>query len=173
MIGVTKAYVTRVGSGPFPTEDMGEAGRQMGEKGSEFGTTTGRARRCGWFDAVLLRYAVRINGLTELFLTKLDVLSGLPRLQICTAYRADDEVFEDVPPHQSLFHRAEPVYQRLSGWTEDLTAARRFQDLPPAAQAYVRRIEELAGVPVRYISVGPDREQTLEVTTSARHRRPA
>jgi adenylosuccinate synthase len=173
VIGVTKAYVTRVGSGPFPTEDAGEAGRQMGEKGSEFGTTTGRARRCGWFDAVLLRYAVRINGLTELFLTKLDVLSGLPQLQIGTAYRAGDEVFDDVPPHQSLFHKAEPVYQRLPGWTEDLTAARRFQDLPPAAQTYVRRIAELAGVPVRYISVGPDREQTLEVTTSAQHRRPA
>jgi adenylosuccinate synthase len=173
VIGVTKAYVTRVGSGPFPTEDTGGAGRQMGEKGSEFGTTTGRARRCGWFDAVLLRYAVRINGLTELFLTKLDVLSGLPLLQISTAYRAGDEVFDDFPPHQSLFHKAEPVYQRLPGWTEDLTAARRFQDLPPAAQTYVRRIAELAGVPVRYISVGPDREQTLEVTTSAQHRRPA
>src|SRR5207249_8301974 len=102
VIGVTKAYVTRVGSGPFPTEDTREAGRQMGEKGHEFGTTTGRARRCGWFDAVLLRYAARINGLTELFLTKLDVLSGLPHVQICTAYRVGGEAFHDVPPHQSL-----------------------------------------------------------------------
>jgi len=174
VIGVTKAYVTRVGSGPFPTEDTGPAGRHLGEKGREVGTTTGRARRCGWFDAVLLRYAARINGLTELFLTKLDVLSGFTEVRICTAYRAGDQVFENVPPHQSLFHRAEPVYQRLPGWSEDLAGARRFRDLPAAARTYVDRIAELAGIPVRNVSVGPDREQTLEPTApSARHRRPA
>ena len=173
VIGVTKAYVTRVGSGPFPTEDTAEAGRQMGEKGNEFGTTTGRARRCGWFDAVLVRYAVRINGLTELFLTKLDVLSGFPQVQVCTGYRVGDEVFDDVPPHQSLFHKAQPVYQRLPGWSEDLSGARRFRDLPAAARAYVSRIAELVQVPVRHVSVGPDREQTIEVATVTRHRRPA
>ncbi|TMK87403.1 MAG: adenylosuccinate synthase [Actinobacteria bacterium] len=173
VIGVTKAYVTRVGSGPFPTEDVSTAGRQMREKGREVGTTTGRSRRCGWFDAVLLRYAVRINGLTELFLTKLDVLSGLPQVRICAAYRAGGRRYEDMPPHQTLFHKAEAVYESLPGWQEELEDVRRFQDLPGAARAYVARIEELAGVPVRHVSIGPDREQTLEVGKVARHRRPA
>src|SRR5207247_4420862 len=161
VIGVTKAYVTRVGSGPFPTEDTGQAGRQMGEKGNEFGTTTGRARRCGWFDAVLLRYAVRVNGLTELFLTKLDVLSGLPVLRICTAYRFEGEAYEDFPPHQSIFHKCQAEYEELEGWQEDLGAARTVQDLPAAAQAYVARIAALGGVSVGHVSVGPERHQTL------------
>jgi adenylosuccinate synthase len=173
VIGVAKAYVTRVGSGPFPTEDLGPAGRQMGQKGQEFGTTTGRARRCGWFDAVLMRFAVRINGLTELFVTKLDVLSGLPTVRVCTAYRYEGQRYEDVPPHQTIFHRAEPEYEEVEGWQEEITGVERFRDLPATARAYVRRIEELAGVPVRYLSIGPGREQTLEVGTLHARRRPA
>ena len=163
VIGVTKAYVTRVGSGPFPTEDTGAAGAEMRDRGAEFGTTTGRPRRCGWFDAVLLRYAVRVNGLTELFVTKLDVLSGLATLKVCTAYRHEGRMFEDFPPHQSIFHKAEPVYEELEGWSEDLGAVRRPGALPGAAAKYVARIGELAGVPVRNLSVGPDREQTLSL----------
>ena len=161
VIGVAKAYVTRVGSGPFPTEDLGEAGRHLGEQGHEFGTVTGRPRRCGWLDAVLLRYAARLNGLTELFVTKLDVLSGLPAIRICTGYRFEDQRYQDFPPHQSIFHKAEPEYEELPGWSEDLTAARDFGDLPAEARAFVERIAELSAVPVRHLSVGPDREQTL------------
>jgi adenylosuccinate synthase len=161
VIGVTKAYVTRVGAGPFPTEDLGPGGDRMGERGHEFGTTTGRKRRCGWFDAVILRYAARVNGLTELFLTKLDVLSGFERVQVCTAYRADGETFDDFPPHQSLFHRAEPVWEELEGWSEELGDARSFADLPAAARTYVARLHELVGVPIPMVSIGPAREQSL------------
>jgi adenylosuccinate synthase len=163
VIGVTKAYVTRVGSGPFPTEDLGSAGKHLGERGAEVGTTTGRARRCGWFDAVLLRYAVRVNGLSEVFLTKLDVLSGLSEVKVCTAYHHDGRRYEDFPPHQSIFHKAEPVYEDMEGWPEDLGGAGRFEELPAAARKYVDRISQLGGVPVRNLSVGPDREQTLAV----------
>jgi adenylosuccinate synthase len=163
VVGVSKAYVTRVGSGPFPTEDEGDAGRHISSVGHEFGTVTGRPRRCGWFDAVLLRYAVRLSSLTELFLTKLDVLSGLPRLRICVAYRHEGARYEDFPSHQSIFHKAEPVYEELAGWDEPIAEVHAFGDLPPAARAYVSRIAELGGVPVRSLSVGPDREQTLEV----------
>jgi adenylosuccinate synthase len=165
VVGVAKAYVTRVGSGPFPTEDTGPAGRQMSSVGQEVGTTTGRARRCGWLDAVLLRYAVRVNGLTELFLTKLDVLSGLPEVRVCTAYRYEGTMYDDFPPHQSIVHRAEPAYEEMESWTEDLRSAARFDDLPAAARKYVERITELTGVPIRFLSVGPDRDQTLEVLT--------
>jgi len=163
VIGVTKAYVTRVGSGPFPTEDEGAAGRHMAERGIEVGTTTGRARRCGWLDVVLLRYAARVNGLTELFLTKIDVLTGLPRLKVCTAYRYEGDTYEDFPPHQTIVHKAEPVYEELDGWEEDLAGARSLDDLPGAARKYVALIEEASGVPVRTISVGPGREDTVEV----------
>jgi adenylosuccinate synthase len=163
VIGVVKAYVTRVGSGPFPTEDTGAAGRHMSEVGHEFGTVTGRPRRCGWFDAVLLRYAIRLNSVTELFVTKLDVLSGLADLRVCTAYRLEGETFEDVPPHQSLVHRAEPVYQDLEGWEGDIAGATRPEDLPPAASKYLDRLADLAGIPVRWVSIGPDRDQTLEL----------
>src|SRR5205085_1854217 len=114
-IGITKAYVTRVGAGPFPTEDKGPDGERLGERGQEFGTVTGRRRQCGWFDAVILRYAARLNGLTELFLTKLDGPSGFETLKVCTGYRADGDLYEDFPPHQSLFHRAEPVYEEMEG----------------------------------------------------------
>jgi adenylosuccinate synthase len=153
--------VTRVGSGPFPTEDTEAAGKHMGEVGREFGTVTGRPRRCGWLDAVLLRYAVRVNGLTELFVTKLDVLSGLPELKICTAYRYEGRTFEDFPPHQTIFHKAEPVYEEVEGWTEDLSRATSMDDLPAAARKYVERIGQLAQVPIGNLSVGPSREQTL------------
>ncbi len=163
VVGIAKAYVTRVGAGPFPTEDHGEAGARLGDRGQEFGTTTGRRRRCGWFDAVILRYAARVNGLTELFLTKLDVLSGLPSIKVCTAYRADGETFEDFPPHQSLFHRAEPVYEELEGWDEELGEAGSYDSLPPAARKYVDRLQGLVGVPVSVVSVGPSREQSLPV----------
>ena len=163
VIGITKAYVTRVGAGPFPTEDTGEAGEHLFKVGDEYGTTTGRPRRCGWFDAVLLRFAARINGFTDLFLTKLDVLTGLSPIKVCVAYRADSEMYEDVPPHQSTFHRAEPVYEELEGWDDDLGEVTSFSALPGAARKYVDRIVELAGVPVSVVSVGPAREQSLRV----------
>jgi adenylosuccinate synthase len=161
VIGVTKAYVTRVGAGPFPTEDTGDDGERMGERGQEFGTTTGRKRRCGWFDAVLLRYAARVNGLTEIFLTKLDVLSGFEKVRVCTAYRAGEAEYDDFPPHQSLFHAARPLYEEVDGWEEDLSDARTFEDLPKEARAYVEHLAELGGVRVSAVSVGPSREQTL------------
>jgi adenylosuccinate synthase len=163
VVGIVKAYVTRVGAGPFPTEDLGADGERLGVRGQEFGTVTGRKRRCGWFDAVVARYAARVNGLTELFLTKLDVLSGFERLRICTGYRVDGQTFEELPPHQSLFHRAEPVYERADGWMEEIDGARTFEDLPKSAREYVGRIEELVGVPVSVVSVGPAREQSLPV----------
>jgi adenylosuccinate synthase len=162
VIGVTKAYVTRVGSGPFPTEDREAAGEQMQSRGEEVGTTTGRLRRCGWFDAVLLRYAARVNGLTEIFLTKLDVLSGLNPVKLCVAYRYEGKTFEDFPPHQSIVHNAEPVYEEMEGWAEELAEARLFDDLPAPARKYVGRIADLGGVPIRTVSVGPSREQTVE-----------
>ncbi len=162
VIGITKAYVTRVGSGPFPTELNDEVGERMTEVGHEYGTTTGRRRRVGWFDAVLARYAARVNGLTEQALTKLDVLSAFPTLRVCRAYRYGDEEYEHFPPHQSIFHHARPVYADLDGWGADLGAVRDFSGLPKAAQTYVDALEDLSGVPIRYVSVGPAREQTLE-----------
>ncbi|MFM8944340.1 MAG: adenylosuccinate synthase [Actinomycetota bacterium] len=161
VVGITKAYVTRVGSGPFPTEDRGSDGERLGQRGQEFGTVTGRKRRCGWFDAVVLRYAARVNGLTDLFLTKLDVLSGFERVPVAVAYEADGKRYEELPPNQTLFHRATPVYEYLPGWQEDLAGARTIDDLPAAARAYVDRIADLAGVPVSVVSVGPGREQSL------------
>jgi adenylosuccinate synthase len=164
VVGITKAYVTRVGAGPFPTEALDEDGERMGERGHEFGTTTGRKRRCGWFDAPVLRFAARLNGLTELVLTKLDVLSGFERVKVCAAYRVDGEIFEDVPPTQTGFHHVEPVWEELPGWNADLGAARSFDDLPKEAQRYVRFVEELGGVPVSIVGVGPAREQSIPVT---------
>jgi adenylosuccinate synthase len=163
VIGVTKAYVTRVGSGPFPTEDPGPDGERLREAGKEFGATTGRKRRCGWFDALLVRYAARLNGLSEIFLTKLDVLSGFRAIKVCTGYVADGETFDDVPSHQSLFHRARPVYEELEGWDESLSEARSYANLPPAARRYVERLQDLAGVRIGVVSVGPAREQSLPV----------
>lgn len=163
VIGITKAYVTRVGSGPFPTEALDADGDRMGERGKEFGTTTGRKRRCGWFDVAVLRYAARLNGLTELFLTKLDVLSGFETVKVCVGYRAGGQSWDDVPPNQTLFHEAEPVWEEFPGWEAELGEARTIEDLPKEAQAYVRALEELGGVPVSMVGVGPAREQTLPV----------
>jgi adenylosuccinate synthase len=162
VIGITKAYVTRVGSGPFPTEQHGEVADRLVQHGAEFGTTTGRQRRVGWFDAVLIRYAGRVNGLTEHFLTKLDVLSDFDTLEVCRAYRYQGEEYDHFPPHQSIFHHAEPVYEEHPGWQTDITGVTSYAGLPKEAQAYVDRLEELAGVPIRWVSVGPARSQTLE-----------
>jgi adenylosuccinate synthase len=161
VIGITKAYVTRVGSGPFPTEALDADGDRLGERGHEFGTTTGRKRRCGWFDACVLRYAVRLNGLSELILTKLDVLSGFEMLKVCVGYRAGGDTYDDVPPNQTLFHGAEPVWEELPGWADELGDVRAFDDLPKEAQTYVRFLEELGGVRISVVGVGPAREQSL------------
>ncbi|MGH2829531.1 MAG: adenylosuccinate synthase [Actinomycetota bacterium] len=163
VIGIAKAYVSRVGSGPFPTEDLGPDGDRMIDVGQEYGTTTGRRRRCGWFDAVLLRYAARLNSLSEVFLTKLDVLSGFERVRICVGYRDGDTTYDEFPPHQSIFHHCEPLYEDLPGWTGDISGVRSFAGLPMEAQAYVRRIHEVSGVPVTLVSVGPAREQTVHL----------
>ena len=162
VIGICKAYTTRVGSGPFPTEELGETGKRLRESGDEFGATTGRPRRCGWFDAVVVRYAARLNGLTGLALTKLDVLTGLDKLLVCTAYRAGGERFEHVPASISVLNAAvTPVYEELPGWTEPLGAARTLADLPANARRYIDRIEELTATPFSMISVGARREETI------------
>jgi adenylosuccinate synthase len=161
VIGVAKAYITRVGAGPFPTELFGDEGQQIRDRGFEYGSTTGRPRRCGWFDVPVVRYADRLNALTGIALTKLDVLSGLPRLHVCVAYEIDGVRREDVPLSLSEFERAVPVYEQMEGWKEDLSDAREFGDLPKAAQKYVRRLEELTGVEASLVSVGADRNQTI------------
>ncbi|MDP9021664.1 MAG: adenylosuccinate synthase [Actinomycetota bacterium] len=161
VIGIAKAYVTRVGTGPFPTELTDTTGERLVEVGGEYGTTTGRRRRAGWFDAVLARYAARVNGLTDLFLTKLDVLSEFDTLRVATSYRYQATEYRDFPPHQSIFHHAEPVYEDLPGWRADLTSCQTWDDLPGAARDYVDLVEEQAGVPVTWVSVGPARRQTL------------
>jgi adenylosuccinate synthase len=162
VIGITKAYVTRVGSGPFPTELHGALAEELTRRGGEYGTTTGRRRRVGWFDAVLIRYARRVNGLDEHFLTKLDVLSHLETLNVCRAYRYQGDEYEHFPPHQSIFHHAEPVHCELPGWQEDISEVTGYQSLPKNAQAFVDKLEELSEVPIRWVSVGPARRQTLE-----------
>jgi len=161
VIGIAKAYVTRVGAGPFPSEDLGPDGDRIGERGAEFGTTTGRKRRCGWLDAVLLRYAARLNSLSDLFITKLDVLSGFEKVKLCVAYRYQGENYDEFPPHQTIFHKCEPAYEELPGWDADISGARSFEDLPAEARDYVSRIEEVSGVPVTLVSVGPARDQTV------------
>ncbi len=163
VVGMAKAFCTRVGAGPFVTELDGELALRLRGTGAnpwdEYGATTGRARRVGWFDAVALRYAVQMNGLTELALTKLDILTGLDPLHICVAYSHRGERLEDFPQDSAVLAQCEPIYEALPGWTEDVTAARRFTDLPAQARAYIARIESLAGVPVTMASVGPEREQ--------------
>jgi len=165
VIGVTKAFQTRVGEGPFPTEVFGSAAERLRGTGlnpwDEFGTTTGRPRRVGWLDGVLLRYAVRINGLTELTITKLDILSGLDTLRICTAYNAGGKTHAELPLGPADLAPFEPVYVEMPGWKQDLSAARRWDDLPGEAQTYIERIEALAGIPVRMVSVGPERAQVV------------
>ncbi|HVJ49142.1 adenylosuccinate synthase [Desulfitobacterium sp.] len=161
VVGVIKAYTTRVGEGPFPTELLDEMGDQIREAGHEFGTTTGRARRCGWFDAVIGRYAVRVSGISDFALMKLDVLSGLEKVKLCVGYRVNGEVIDEFPQSQKVFRACEPVYEEMPGWQEDITSAQTFEDLPEAAQAYIRRIEELTVTKVTLIAVGPSREQTI------------
>ncbi|MGH2772572.1 MAG: adenylosuccinate synthase [Actinomycetota bacterium] len=161
IMGITKAYVTRVGEGPFPTEDLGADGLQMVTRGKEFGTTTGRQRRSGWFDAVAARYAHRLNSLTELFLTKLDVLSEFDNIKICVAYDFEGEKHETYPSHQSVIHKAKPIYEEMPGWRSEIGAARSWDELPEDARNYVTRLEELVGVPIRNISVGPEATETV------------
>ncbi|MEO3886793.1 adenylosuccinate synthase [Nonomuraea sp. B5E05] len=163
IIGILKAYTTRVGSGPFPTELTDDMGEWLRQTGGEFGVTTGRNRRCGWFDAVIARYATRINGVTDYFLTKLDVLSGLERVPVCVAYDVDGVRHDEIPMTQTDFHHAKPIYEEFPGWQEDITGAKVFEDLPPNAQAYVRALEEMSGAPISAIGVGPGRDQTVVV----------
>ncbi|NUO99265.1 MAG: adenylosuccinate synthase, partial [Nonomuraea sp.] len=163
IIGILKAYTTRVGSGPFPTELTDETGDWLRRTGGEYGVTTGRDRRCGWFDAVIARYATRINGITDYFLTKLDILSGLERIPVCVAYEVDGVRHDEIPMTQTDFHHATPVYEELPGWQEDISNAKSFEDLPPNAQAYVRSLEEMSGAPISAIGVGPGRDQTVVV----------
>ncbi|HKE49937.1 MAG TPA: adenylosuccinate synthase [Actinomycetes bacterium] len=163
VLGILKAYTTRVGSGPFPTELLDADGDYLRRAGGEVGVTTGRDRRCGWFDAVIARYAVRVNGLTDLFLTKLDVLSGLPRIPVCVGYRIGNEQQDEMPLTQTEFHHAVPVYEYFDGWTEDISSATSIRELPPAAQRYITAVEEMSGAPVSVVGVGPGREQTIQV----------
>ena len=163
VVGVCKAYTTRVGKGPFPTELFDETGDQIRNLGHEFGTTTGRPRRCGWFDAVILRYAVRVNGLTSIALNKLDTLGGLKTLKICTGYRLPDgSVTPDFPASLELLEQCVPVYEELPGFEKDISSCRSFEELPAAAKAYIARVEELVGCPVKMVGVGPARDQSLE-----------
>ena len=161
IIGIAKAYVTRVGSGPFPTELHGEPGDVLVERGHEFGTNTGRRRRTGWFDAVMLRHAVRLNSLTEVALTKLDVLDPFDTVKVCVAYEADGKRYEHVPYHQSVLHKVTPVYEELPGWGVDLSSITSPAQLPKEAREYVAFLEKVTGVPVAFVGVGPGREQTL------------
>ncbi len=163
VIGVIKAYTTRVGEGPFPTELLDADGERLREVGHEYGTTTGRPRRCGWYDAVIARYAARVNGVTDFVLTKLDVLTGWEQVPVCVAYEVEGKRLDEMPMTQTDFHHAKPVYEFLDGWTEELGTARVFQDLPTNAQRYVRALEQMSGAPFSSIGVGPDREQTLQL----------
>ncbi|GAA5163603.1 adenylosuccinate synthase [Amycolatopsis dongchuanensis] len=161
VLGILKAYTTRVGSGPFPSELHDEMGEHLRKAGGEFGVTTGRSRRTGWFDAVIARYAARVNGITDYFLTKLDVLSGLEKVPVCVGYEVDGFRTEDMPMTQTDVHHAVPVYEELPGWWEDLSECRTFEELPANARAYVERLEELSGARISAIGVGPGRDQTI------------
>jgi adenylosuccinate synthase len=161
VVGVAKAYCTRVGNGPFPTELNDETGERLRRAGAEYGTTTGRPRRCGWLDAVVLHYAVRVNGLTELVLTKLDVLSGLDELKIATAYDVDGKQMAAMPVDTSTVGHARPIYETLPGWQADISGVHRLQDLPENARRYVARVQAITGVPITMISVGPERDQAI------------
>jgi adenylosuccinate synthase len=163
VIGIVKAYTTRVGAGPFVSELFDDIGNAIQEKGAEFGATTGRRRRCGWLDTVLLKNAVRLNGLTGLAITKLDVLGGLEELKICTGYRIDGETLPAFPANLDLLAKCEPIYESLPGWKEEISHIRRFEELPENAQAYLNRINALTGVPHQIVSVGPGREETIVI----------
>ncbi len=161
VLGVVKAYTTRVGEGPLPTELSGELGQRLRESGQEYGASTGRPRRCGWYDAVAVRFSARVNGIDALALTKLDVLDGLPSIAICTAYRCGSKLLDDFPSDLRLLAQCEPVYEELPGWTEPTKGVRVFEELPAAARAYIARLEELTGAPAAIVSTGSDREETI------------
>ncbi|RNC72267.1 MAG: adenylosuccinate synthase [Desulfuromonadales bacterium] len=161
IIGISKAYVTRVGSGPFPTELLDAEGERLRQAGNEFGSTTGRPRRCGWFDAMVVRYAVRVNGLTGVAITKLDVLNDFDTIRICTGYTHDGKTLTDLPANLAVFEKCQPVYEEMPGWKSDICGARSFDELPETAKQYVRRLEELIGCPIVLVSVGPRRDQTI------------
>ncbi len=161
IVGVAKAYITRVGEGPFPTELFDESGEWLREAGHEYGVTTGRPRRCGWYDAVVARYATAINSLTDLVVTKLDVLTGLEKIPVCVAYEIDGKMVEDMPQSQSDMHHAQPIYEFFPGWEEDISQCRTFEELPANAQAYILKLEELSGTRISSIGIGPGRDQTI------------
>ncbi|HEY5113204.1 MAG TPA: adenylosuccinate synthase [Coriobacteriia bacterium] len=164
VLGIAKAYITRVGSGPFPTElpsTPGSIGEHLTQKGGEFGTTTGRQRRCGWYDGVIIRYAVQVNGLTDLVITKLDVLSELDTIKVCVAYEYEGKRYNELPCHQTVFHHAKPIYEELPGWKCNIDHCRTFEELPKEARDYIMFLEDLAEVPVSIIAVGPDRDETI------------
>ncbi|MFC5434752.1 adenylosuccinate synthase [Microbacterium suwonense] len=161
IVGIVKAYTTRVGSGPFPTELFDESGDWLRKQGFEFGTTTGRPRRVGWYDAPITRYATRVNGITDLVLTKLDILTGLERIPVCVAYDVDGTRFDDVPVNQTDFHHAKPIYEYFPGWSEDISTARSFEDMPQNAQDYVLALEKMSNTRISVIGVGPEREQVI------------
>ena len=163
VIGIQKAYTTRVGAGPFPTELFDKMGDFLRTTGGEFGVNTGRPRRCGWYDAVLARQAVRINGFTDLFITKLDVLTGLEKIPVCVAYEVDGVRFDEIPMTQTDFHHAKPIYEYFDGWNESISDAKTLDDLPENARKYVHKLEELSGCRISAIGVGPDRDQTIVV----------
>jgi adenylosuccinate synthase len=163
VLGITKAYTTRVGSGPFPTELNDEVGRTLGERGREFGVVTGRRRRCGWFDAVAVRQAIRLGGIDGIALTKLDVLDGLDRVEFCTAYRRGGVTYDYFPAGMTAQAKVEPVYETAEGWRESTRGARSWADLPATAIKYIRRLEELIGAPVALLSTSPEREDTVLV----------
>jgi adenylosuccinate synthase len=164
VLGITKAYTTRVGEGPFPTEDKGKIGEFLGARGHEFGTVTGRKRRCGWFDAVLVRQTVRVSGISGIALTKLDVLDGLENIKIAVAYRLDGKSIDHLPASESAQARVEPIYETMEGWQDSTAGARTWNDLPAQAVKYVRHVEELIGAPVALLSTSPEREDTILVT---------
>ena len=163
IVGVTKAYISRVGSGPFITEQKNDIGDYLIEKGAEFGVVTGRRRRCGWLDLISLKYSVRVNSLTELFITKLDVLSGLEEIKLGVGYMNGDKVITDYPYQQNVFYNAEPVYETYAGWSEDITSVRSFDNLPENAKKYITAIEDFIEIPITFISVGPERNQNIVI----------
>ncbi|HEX9551998.1 MAG TPA: adenylosuccinate synthase [Streptosporangiaceae bacterium] len=163
ILGILKAYTTRVGAGPFPTELTDEKGEWLRKAGGEYGVTTGRPRRTGWFDAVIARYATRVNGITDYFITKLDVLSGLEKVPVCVGYEIDGVIRDEVPMTQTEFHHAKPVYEYLDGWWQDISHARQLSDLPANARAYVLALQDMIGAPIAAVGIGPRRDQTLRL----------
>jgi len=163
VVAIVKAYTTRVGSGPFPTELLDAAGNRLRDRGAEFGTTTGRPRRCGWYDAVIARYAARIHGVTDFVLTKLDVLTGLETIPVCVGYRVGDKTYDQMPMTQTDFHHAVPVYEEFPGWDEDIGTARSMEDLPKNARRYVEALEAMTSVPISVVGVGPGRDESIIV----------